>query len=68
MKTPSECLEAQLKKYGLLTAEHQEAIDKYLLPIFDAMDYYASHAVNEQRELMAKHLNMRNVPRPNINE
>lgn len=68
MKTPVECLEAQLKKYGLLTSEHQEAIDKYLLPIFDAMDYYAQHAVNEQRELMAKHLNMRNVPRPNINE
>jgi predicted RNA-binding protein Jag len=65
-KTPSECLESQLKKYGLMTEKHKQAIDKYLHPIFEAMDYYAEHAVNEQRELMAKHLNMRNVPRPII--
>jgi hypothetical protein len=66
MKTPSECLHSQLIKFGLDTPEHREAIDKYLHPIFEAMDYYAEHAVNEQRELMAKHLNMRNVPRPLI--
>lgn len=66
MKTPSECLLAQLKKFGLDTEEHRNAIDKYLYPIFEAMDYYAEHAVNEQREMMAKHLNLRNVPRPKL--
>ena len=66
MKTPMECLLAQLKKHSLNTTDNLKEIDKYLHPIFEAMDYYAEHAVNEQRELMSKHLNMRNVPRPII--
>jgi hypothetical protein len=66
MDKPHEVLTAQLKKYSLSTPDHFEYLDKYLDAIYEAMDYFAEHAVNEQRELMAKHLNMRNVPRPKI--
>ena len=36
-----------------------------LIDIEQIMVEYAMQKVNEQRELMAKHLNMRNVPQPN---
>jgi hypothetical protein len=68
MKTTKECLAAQLQKYSLATPAHIEELERYLLPIYDAMEYYAEHAVNEQREIMAKHLNLRNVPRPKLEE
>lgn len=66
MKSPMEFLKQQLNTYSLSTPEHWEEIDRYLLAIIDAMNYYAEHAINEQREIMAKHLNMRNVPRPKL--
>lgn len=68
MKTPNECLAAQVKKHSLSTPKNIEELDKFLPAIYDAMEYFAEHAVNEQREIMARHLNLRNVPRPKISE
>jgi hypothetical protein len=67
-KMPHEVLTAQLRKYSLSGPDHFEHLSKYLDAIYEAMEYYAEHAVNEQREIMARHLNLRNVPRPKLNE
>lgn len=63
MKTPEDVLESYWSSIDTMVPPMHKNL------IINAMLEYASHAVNEQREIMRKHLNLRNVPRPKyINE
>jgi hypothetical protein len=61
MKTPEDVLTARqmLGKDGFLKPEYLTTWG-----LVEAMKEYARIAVTEQRDLMMRHLNMRNVPTP----
>lgn len=67
MKTPEEFIK---EKTGAKFNTHNVWTDceHVWVDVLKWLNEYAEHAVNEQREIMAKHLNLRNVPRPKINE
>lgn len=65
MKTFKEILMEVCQKRDLHHYDDYEVRD-IIDEIEEAAEYYAEQQVNEQREIMAKHLNLRNVPRPKL--
>jgi hypothetical protein len=59
MKTPEEFL----MTYSSFD-RFKKANPDHLIMMTKAMQDYAEYAVNAQRDLMARHLNTRNVPTP----
>lgn len=65
MKTFKEILMEVCQKRGLHNY-HDYEVNDIIDELEEAAEYYAEQQVNEQREIMAKHLNLRNVPRPKL--
>lgn len=64
MKTPDTPIEILNHHFG-----NDFFSDEIKVLIANSMQYYAGKKINEQREIMARCLNLRNVPRPKgINE
>lgn len=54
----------QISVYAVNCDNSDERADEVCLMIERYAREFAKEKVNEQRDLMAKHLNMRNVPKP----